>query len=167
MKRKQKQKGKLDGKFFPMYFDTVESPAWLAMSIGARVIYMCMKRRYRRDKEEAVYLSSRDAAKELRADKNKITPWFRELQHYGFIVEVQAARLGSRKGQAPHYRLTDEPYLGQPASKEFTRWKGKPFPVKPVSGRTGHINPFVSGRTGHLCPDVQGTYPGFRPKQVS
>ena len=51
--------------------------------------------------------SQRVAAKELRSHHNEIERWFRELQHYGFIVMTMPGFLGVQgKGKAPRW-LTD------------------------------------------------------------
>jgi len=141
--------------FFPIYIETFKSPAWLAMSVGARMLHVHLKQRYRRKEQEAVFLSARDAAKELRASKNTITLWYRELRHYGFVVQVQAASFGSGKGKAAHYRLTDEPYLGQPPGMDFTRWAGTPFAARTngfSSPQVGRRFGFSSQLEGHLRP---------------
>jgi hypothetical protein len=31
------------------------------------------------------------------------------------------------KGKAPRWRLTEAPYLGEPATKDFLRWRGVKF----------------------------------------
>jgi hypothetical protein len=48
-----------------------------------------------------------------------------ELEHYGFIVEVEGAHLGiSGTGKAARYRLTDCPFAGQPPTYDFQNWDG-------------------------------------------
>jgi hypothetical protein len=57
--------------------------------------------------------------------------WFRELQHYGFIVEVSPAHHGvNGHGKAPHYRLTEEWYLGKAPTRDFLSWDAIPFTEK-------------------------------------
>jgi hypothetical protein len=67
--------------------------------------------------------------------------WYRELQHYGFIVQTRAGSLGlDGKGKAPHWRLTELPHedvvevLGGTtkrtrfsATKEYLIWDGTVF----------------------------------------
>jgi hypothetical protein len=52
-------------------------------------------------------------------------PWFRELQHYGFIVMVTPGVLGVEgKGKAPRWRLTELGYMREPPTHDFRRWMG-------------------------------------------
>ena len=76
----------------------LDSKAYRCMSMGARVLYVALKRRYWRDRHNngRIYLSQRDASRELNRDTNQITRWFRELQHFGFIVQT--------KGGEPRHR---------------------------------------------------------------
>jgi hypothetical protein len=68
-------------------------------------------------------LSRRDAKEELgRGSRNNVLIWFRELEHYGFIVEVSPAHHGvNGQGKAPHYRLTEEWHLGKEPTRDFLR----------------------------------------------
>jgi hypothetical protein len=77
-----------------------------------------------------VYLSTRAAVTELgsHSHRDNIRRWFRELQYYGFINMISAGHLGVEgKGKAPHWRLTEEHYLGQPPTRDFLRWDGVIF----------------------------------------
>jgi len=57
--------------------------------------------------------------------------WFRELQHYGFIVMVSPAHHAvNGHGKAPHYRLTEEWYLGKAPTRDFLSWDGARFTEK-------------------------------------
>jgi hypothetical protein len=110
----------------PMYDVVTDSPAYLDMSPGPRALFVELKKLYNRKNQGAVYLSKRRAAKRLKSSETAVLDWFRELKHYGFIVQVKAAEIG-KDGRAAHYRLADEPYLGQPPSMEFTFWNGVSF----------------------------------------
>ena len=55
MKTKQKQKTKLPP-FFPVFIETVKSPAWLAMSCDARSLYVQLKQRYNRKEQKAGFI---------------------------------------------------------------------------------------------------------------
>ena len=108
----------------------LDSGAWRAMSPGARILYIALKRRYWSDRHNngRIYLSQRNAEKEIGRDTNQITRWFRELQHYGFIVQTQRGSLGlDGAGRAPHWRLTECGYQKQPATQDYLRWDGTPF----------------------------------------
>ena len=158
MKTKQKQKTKLPP-FFPVFIETVKSPAWLAMSCDARSLYVQLKQRYNRKEQKAVYLSRRTAAKELGANKDTIGVLYRELRHFGFIVQVQAARFGG-KGEAARYRLADEPYLGQPPGMAAggARLFVAGCPTEPDR---------LSDRIGQGCPTGSDRDPNFPANHLS
>ena len=102
----KKDKGRLP-QFVPLLHLTIKTPAWLAMSHGAKALYIALKSHVPNQRNEA-FLSHRDAAKEVGSCRRKIAEWFLELEHYGFIVMTQPHALGVEgKGKAPHWRLTE------------------------------------------------------------
>src|SRR5262249_138635 len=108
---------------------TRSSPAWKALSYGARCTYVELRAFYSLQKENAVWLSCRDGAKAL-GTKNvtRVAEWIRELQFYGFIVPVSGGALGSEgEGFSLHYRLTEACYLGHEATRDFEQWDGVKF----------------------------------------
>jgi hypothetical protein len=77
------------------------------MSHGAKNLYVALRRRVPNGRNRA-YLSYRQAEAELKSSQRKIGEWFKELQHYGFIVLAQPGSLGVEgKGKSPHWRLTE------------------------------------------------------------
>jgi hypothetical protein len=119
--------------FVPVLKDTMKTPAWKALSHGARSLYVTLKGRYNNRLQNAVYVSTRDAEEELgqHSTRPNVMRWFRELRHYGFIVEVSPAHHGvNGHGRAPHYRLTEEWYLGKAPTRDFLSWDGTPFTEK-------------------------------------
>lgn len=149
MKKKHAKKKSLPP-FVPMYVRTMESSAWLAMSLGARALFLALKKRYYREGAKAVYLSTRVAAKELGASTSGTFRWYHELEHYGFIVRIKPARSGER-GLAAHYKLADEPYLGKPPSAEFSFWSGVPFEYR-RPGMTRSANGVFAQRVTSVRP---------------
>jgi hypothetical protein len=126
MSRKQGG-GKLPD-FVPLFKSTMKTPAWRAMSHGAKSLYVALKCRYHTRLQNAVYLSARVAAKELGSHKDYITRWHRELQYYGFTVMVRPGHLGVEgKGKAAHLRLTECWHAGEPPTRDFERWNGIKF----------------------------------------
>src|SRR5215468_3195947 len=125
--------GRIKGRlppFVPLLKDTIKTEAWKALSHGARSLYAVLKGRYNIKLQNAVYVSTRDAEEELgqyRTRRN-VMRWFRELQHYGFIVMVSPAHHGvNGHGKAPHWRLTEEWYLGRAPTRDFLSWDGSTF----------------------------------------
>jgi hypothetical protein len=91
------------------------------------------KCRYNIKLQNAVYLSTRDAEEELGqySTRRNVMRWFRELQHYGFIVMVSPAHHGvNGHGKAPHWRLTEVWHLSKPPTRDFLSWDGIPFTEK-------------------------------------
>jgi hypothetical protein len=129
----KKSKGERLPQFVPLFHETMKSPAYRALSFGARALFTALRMRCVRNNGH-VYLSQRDAAEELgHTSRNDIANWFRELQHYGFIVQTEGASLGvDGKGKAPHWRITDMTTRNASggldlATKEFLRWDGVLF----------------------------------------
>src|SRR5262249_25965994 len=137
-----KDKGRLPP-FVPLLKETLNTSAWRNLSHGARSLYVALKARYSitTHNNGRLYLSQRDAMKELGSGTNEIARWYRELQHFGFIVMTKGGCLGlNGKGFAPHWRLTE---LGcrMPknesihdgtrnldfATNDFLKWDGAPF----------------------------------------
>ena len=125
MSKHNRDKGKLPP-FVPLLKETLDAPAWRAMSHGARSLYTALKRRYNRDihNNGRIYLSQRTAAEEIGSHTNQVGRWFREIEHYGFAVMVNAGCLGvDGKGQAPRWRLTELGYMNDPPTRDFMRWR--------------------------------------------
>jgi hypothetical protein len=132
MSRKHNE-DKIRGRFTPMMHDTVKSPAWKQLSFGARALFLALKMRWVKNNGH-VYLSQRDAEEELgRGNRNDIANWYRELEHYGFIVKTEAASLGvNGRGKAAHWRITDMPSRSgsgefKDPTKDFLKWDGTVF----------------------------------------
>lgn len=133
---KRKDKGRLPP-FVPLDVEVMASPAWRAMSFGARWLYVHLKRRwsFKQQNNGRLFLSQRDAQEEIGGNRDSISRWFRELQHYRFIVMTESGSLGvDGKGKAPHWRLTELPAPGgrngsttMLPTKDFLRWNGTKF----------------------------------------
>ena len=157
----RKSKGRLPP-FVPVLKDTIKTEAWKAASHGARSLYVTLKSRYNTRLQNSVYLSSRDAEKELGAgsDRKNVLRWFRELAHYGFIVMVSPAHHGvNSHGKAPHWRLTEEWYLGKAPTRDFLNWDGKPFSEPKRAARYHTLKNKVRG--GNASPTLGVMRPPF------
>jgi hypothetical protein len=178
MSKRDKDKGRL-APFVAIDREMMMSPAWRALSMGARVLYMHLKRRwsYKSKNNGRIFLSYRDALKELgNNDRTSIARWYRELQHYGFIVMTDPGGLGvDGKGRSPHWRLTEHEAPGgrdgntwMLPTRDYNKWNGVKFkedgrrnnrfrktesrPGKSIQG--GRENPARPGRENPpLCPD--------------
>jgi hypothetical protein len=126
---RRRDKGRLPD-FVPLIKSTLKTPAWRAMSHGARSLYVALKVRYNTRLQNSVYMSARHGAEELGSSKDYVARWHHELQHYGFIrvIEGKEARLGSDgEGMAAHVRRPEHSYAGQAPTRDFERWDGTKF----------------------------------------
>ena len=131
MSARRRNKGRLPP-FVPLLKDTIKTEAWKALSHGARSLYAVLKKRYNINLQNAVWVSTRAAEEELGRNSNRhnIMLWFRELEHYGFVVMVSPAHHSVLYGKAPHWRLTEEWFLGKAPTRNFLCWDGSPFTEK-------------------------------------
>ena len=150
---KNKDKGRLPP-FVPLLKDTMDSPAWRAMSHGARrSISRSSAATTCRPTITVACTSHRKAAEEIRSSSNQITRWFRELQYYGFIVMMSRGYLGIYgKGQAPRWRLTEIGYMKEPPTRDFMRWNGVQFSEKKKQNPAAEIRTRVQRKS---APVVQ------------
>ena|SRR5947209_4951883 len=134
---RRKDKGRL-APFVPVDQEMLNSAAWRATSMGARMLYVHLKRRwsFKQRNNGRIFLSQRDAQEEMGVgDRDSISRWLRELQHYGFIVMTNPGGLGvNGKGKAPHWRLTEAEWPGgrkddtwMLPTKDYLKWNGTKF----------------------------------------
>jgi hypothetical protein len=116
-----------------LFSESEPNPAYRQLSFGARALFTALRTHWFKNNGH-VYLSQRDAGEEMgHKNRNDIANWYRELQHYGFIVQTEAASLGvDGKGKAPHWRITDMPTRKgnneqAPPTKDFLHWDGTVF----------------------------------------
>jgi hypothetical protein len=117
-------------KFVALFDETMDAPAWRALTPSARALYVALKRKlnYEKNNNGKIYLAHRTAARELGSDKGHIARWYRELQFYGFIVMTEHAGLGvNGKGRAAKWRLTEWECDNKPATRDFLKWDEKKF----------------------------------------
>jgi hypothetical protein len=142
--------------FVPLLLDTIDSPAWRALSHGAKSLYISLRRRFniKVHNNGRIFLPYRKAQEELRSNTVQIARWFRELQHYGFIVLAQPGSLGvGGKGKAPHWRLTELGWNQNPPTRDFLRWDGRKFVGKEIESRTGKAVRTAPEKRGTRAPE--------------
>ena len=133
-RRDELKKNKLPP-FIPVHKETMRTPAWAALTMGARMLFVHLKGHHFtgvNNNNGRIFLSERKAMEEMGVrNRESVRRWFRELQHYGFIVMTNPGNLGVEgKGKAPHWRVTElETPLAE--SKEptldYKKWDGTPF----------------------------------------
>jgi hypothetical protein len=154
---KHNDKGRLPA-FIPVLRETMRTPAWLATSKGARWLFVVIKGRYSQNFRNKLYVSSRVAAKELGSDQKDVLRWFRELEHYGFIVKTSEGCLGVHgKGKAPHWRVTELGTVEKDGTKvaptrDYLNWNSVKFTDGPKTESRGGNPPHPAGEIP-LTPD--------------
>ena len=162
MSRNNKE-GRHEHPYVAIYRFMMRTPAWQALSVGARAAFFILKSNYNTKAQNSVYLPARRGAKELNANKDTVRKWMRELEHYGFIIMVEGAHLGVQgTGKAARYRLTDSKYAGKSATYDFQNWDGvlfdqqkqnpvllgrTPRPTRPDKGKLAEMT-----QKGNKCP---------------
>jgi hypothetical protein len=141
MKRNRKSLGP----FVALPKAIMATPAWRAMTFGARLLWIEMRGWLRNDRlnNGKQHLSCRDAAEAIGADKSTVARWFVENEHYGFLRKTAAGFLGSDgRGIAAKYRFTDLAHGTHPATRDYEKWDGVLF-----EGRPKKQNPVRKKRT--------------------
>ena len=147
-----------------MRLSVMQTPAWRALSATAQSLYVWIKLEWsgpQYDKNGKLRLSVRQAAERMGCAHDTAAKGFRELQAKGFIIQTEAACLGTQgMGKAPAYELTEVVNGGGrgPGKQWFMNWsEGHDFPVrKGISRAKQKTKP---------CPKNQdGTVLEFRTK---
>jgi len=155
----KQRKKHFPGPFVGLIKATIETPAWRAMSFGARLLYVEYRSEMRNDAKDngKRWFSCRDAAKALGTKSTRsVVRWFAELEHYGFIVKTGEGFLGANGyGIGARYRLTDYHYGTNPPTRDFEKWDGTPFVYARRRGSRKKQNPVSLGDTprvpgGHI-----------------
>jgi hypothetical protein len=133
--KNRNNKGRINGPFVALRYEVLDSKAFAAMSHGAQMLYVRLRAKLSNDGRNngGVYVSQRQAMKKLGSGSNEIARWYRELQHYGFIVMTKGGSLGvDGWGKAPHWRLTEAIHGFDVPTRDFEKWDGLPFVDRPI-----------------------------------
>jgi hypothetical protein len=149
-------KGRIQGQFTAVRYEVMDSAAWRQMSMGARMLYIALIRplSFNADNNGRIFLSTRKAAEQLGANQESVCIWFRELEHYGFIVMTTLGTIGPR-GKATHWRITDVGWGRMDGksiepTKDYLKWSGEVFDRRLLKTVKQPIEPFkVNGKTVH------------------
>ena len=130
MSKRKQDKGRQQP-WISVYRHTWKSAAWKVLSVGAKALYVELTANYNTKMQNSVFMSARTGSERLNVDKDCITKWLRELEHYGFIVKVSGPFLGSDgEAKSAHYGLTDRWYAGKEPTYNFQNWTGEIFDPK-------------------------------------
>lgn len=121
----RKGRSKTGDRFVCLRHFLMDSPAWLSLTPGARVVYLELLRRYNGSNNGYLGLSARDAAHLCRLNKDTVTRVISELREKGFIELVTPGGFSYKARHSAEYRLTAEicNRTGAPPSKAFMKWR--------------------------------------------
>ena len=125
-----------------------DTEAYRSLGLGARALYWALKRKYNGYNNGQVFMSHRDAAKDLARNRGTISVYFKELEEKGFIVKTRGHCLGPNgMGQSTHWALTEYGLNGVKPTYDFKAWqKQKP------RWKTQHS---MAGKSNHPCRETQ------------
>ncbi len=126
-----------------MRLDVMRTPAWRALSPTAQALYPWIKLEWggaKFNNNGKLRLSVRQAAECIGCAHDTAAKAFHDLQRKGFIIQTEAACLGTEgMGKAPAYELTEIVPAGQsgPGKQWFKNWnEGAEFPVRKGTSRS-------------------------------
>ena len=159
MSRKRRSGDKLPA-FTPLIHETMDSPAWRALSLAAKALYPAMKRKLGGNVglNGRLAFSAREGAAYLGANKDTAARALLDLQAKGFLIAREVGSLGATgEGRASLYELTElgGGADGRPAAK-FKKWD----PVKDFEVAHGKGYGVRKSRTLSQIPDVPVANPG-------
>jgi hypothetical protein len=127
MKRTRKSKGP----FVAVPKGIMTTPAWRAMSLGGRMLWIELRGWLRNDglNNGRMFLACRSAAKAMGTKAtSSIVRWYAENEHYGFLRKTSEGFLGvDGRGIAARYRFTDLAFGAHPPTRDFEKWEGEVF----------------------------------------
>jgi hypothetical protein len=98
--------------------------------LGARLLYIALIRplSFTADNNGKIFLATRKAAEQLGTSQRRTCGWFRELEHYGFIVLTEPGTAM----RAARWRITDVGWgkldgKGIEPTKDYLKWDGVLF----------------------------------------
>ena len=154
--------------FTKMIRNTMEAPAWRALSTTAQALYPWLKLEWKgpqANNNGQISLPVREAAARLGCNPKTAGKAFQDLQAKGFIILTEFGRMGVEgKGTPPTYEITELATRGgdHPAGRKlYLHWKeDHDFPVREhtpsnPTGKNGK-NKIPSQKTGRIIP-IKGT----------
>jgi hypothetical protein len=152
MSRKPFKKGS-SAPFIQIEHWVYDCEAWQSLKPGPKALYLALKRRFNGHNNGELFLSQRDAAKELSVGRDTVGKYYADLQDAGFIVQTVGHCLGpSGLGQSAKWALTEYPLNRASATKEFMSWK-KQNPRRKIQHS-------LAGKSNTPCRKIQLT--GFK-----
>ncbi len=99
------------------------SPAYRSLGCYARCLLVELGARYNGDNNGHIPMSVREAAGLLGCSQPTACKAFLELEGKGFIRAHEKGAFHVKVRHSTTWILTEHPYAGQPATKDFMRWE--------------------------------------------
>lgn len=97
-----------DDYFVQIYKTFLQEPAWRALPMGARVLYLAVKSYYNGNNNGELFMSVREAGALIGCTPRSAHRWFLELIDKGFLRRTGGGSLGADgRGEAQCWRLTE------------------------------------------------------------
>lgn len=123
-KGKKKRKLSPEDYFIQIYKTFLDEPAWLALSCGARCLYILLKSYFNGRNNGKLFFSVRLAAQRVGCSPSSAHKWFKELEEKGFVRKATPGSLGiDGHGLATCWILTELGYMGIQPTCDFKNWK--------------------------------------------
>lgn len=113
----------------------MRTPAWAALTPAEKAVYLELLAFFNGDNNGEIHLSRREAARRCNINKDTATKALRSLEEKGFIRRRATEPLHWSMGMADCFILTQHPFAGHFATKDFARWRPPPAPPKSPAGR--------------------------------
>lgn len=131
MGRRRRRRGTERGtdQYLTLSYPMLQSDAWRSLSGPAVKVWLELRTRFNGGNNGRLHLSFETAAKLLGIGKSTIARAYRELEHKGFLVKIQAGHWYGRK--ATTWRVTDKGTHGEAPTYDWKRWKPTDSGPKP------------------------------------
>ena len=139
----QRGNSKRQGQYFGLSYSMAHSLAFRSLSGGALKVLLELRCRYNGANNGKLFLSYQEAADLLGMGKSTAARAFRELMEKGFIRLAAPGHFYGRR--ATEWILTDCPFQGHPATRDWQAWR-------PVKRRKGKSSVPVRDETGDCVP---------------
>jgi hypothetical protein len=131
-------------RYVSLKYSVLESPAYRALSCGARCLLIELLRLWNGSNNGKLFLSIREAAKLVGCANDTAAKLFDELMAKGFIKLNERGWFSSQGGLASTWIITDCPILAQPhaipPTREYLQWNGTDFELPKRTARSGSIS---------------------------
>lgn len=115
-------RSKGDAHHVRVYSWMIKLPVWHSLDGNAVKLYVELSSLYYGENNGEIYMSGREAARRLGVAENTARNALKELQSKGFIRPYVKGGFSRKQRHATQWILTEHPFNGRPASKDFVRW---------------------------------------------